>query len=238
MLFRVLETYIKEVENCNRIVDVGCGTGIATRKLYHFFGENNNIVGCEPNEDMLGCARKTNDSKKEQIDFVLSRAEKLPFENESVKCVLTAQAIQWFERDKFYREVERILVNSGCLAILQNNRNWQENSFLQEYEEILEKYNPDYNRGYRDIQFVNELEGSRLFHDVLYCEQRWNNKMTFNEFLGMSSSSTKADKIIKKEGFEKYKGIIADLMNSHCDEQKLVDVSYKTELYLFRKKDK
>lgn len=237
ILFQVLEVYLGKLRNePYTLLDVGCGTGISTRKLYDFFGDKDEVIGLEPCEDMRLCAQNSVTENMRNIKFITGRAEEIALEPNSVKCVLTAQAIQWFEREKFYKEVNRILVDNGCLAILQNNRNWMENAFLEEYELILEKYNPDYNRGYRSIDFVKEVQELNLFKDILCMDYRWENKKTLEEFIGMASSSTKANKIIQSQGLDKFREIISSLYKKHCDDEGNVNVTYKTELFLFRKR--
>lgn len=53
--------------------------------------------------------------------FRVSPAEQLPFENETVDLITTAQAVHWFDLSKFYPEVKRVLKTNGVLAIYGYN---------------------------------------------------------------------------------------------------------------------
>ena len=212
--FDFIDSYFNE-KSKDTMLDVGCGTGIATRKLFKKFGENAKIIGLEPSDEMRNQA--INNSSKE-ISFINGVAEELPFKEEEVSGVITAQAIQWFTRPMFYKEVGRVLQKGGIFVILQNNRDWKNNAFLDKYEELLEKYNDNYNRGYRDIDFNKEISESNLFSDSVFMNCKWGKLMTFEDFLGLSRSSTKAKKIIDKIGLEEYKKVLGGIFNKYMDE--------------------
>ena len=49
----------------------------------------------------------------------MSAAEEMPFlSSNSVDLVTCAQAIHWFDREKFYTEVKRVLNKNGVLAVI------------------------------------------------------------------------------------------------------------------------
>lgn len=237
--YRMLHQYVDSKEE-NKVggricLDVGCGTGIATRKLYNFFSEKNEIVGIEPCEDMIREAKKRN-KEGMKISYIKGRAEKLDFNEGEVECIITAQAIQWFDRKCFYQNAYKVLCENGVLAIIQNNRNWKESPFLNQYEELLERYNPEYNRGYRDIDFISEVRKTGLYYDRMSVAYEWSQKMTFEEFFGMSSSSTKVKRIIHEMGAEEYKTLLKGIATEYEDNHRMIEISYETQLFLFTKR--
>src|SRR5205823_5781484 len=88
------------------IVDAGCGTGINTRLMWDLLGSPNlTLTGVDVSDDMLAVARETVPEAK----FILASAEQVPLPDASVDLIIAAQAIQWFDREKFYGEARRLL---------------------------------------------------------------------------------------------------------------------------------
>jgi SAM-dependent methyltransferase len=59
--------------------------------------------------------------QKNNISYSLGRAEKTDFKNESFDLITVGQAVHWFDFDKFYPEVKRVLKPKGILAVLGYN---------------------------------------------------------------------------------------------------------------------
>ncbi|WP_131784106.1 class I SAM-dependent methyltransferase [Legionella gresilensis] len=142
------------------VVDVGCGTGIATRGIYLASQKKCNVIGVEPDLNMLEQAKR--ETAEKNIVYVAGSAEKLPLEKNSIDIMIAALAMQYFNRPLFYSETKRVLRKNGVIAIIENNRNWKENPFLEKYESFLEKNSYDknvkyYNRDYRAYPFLDEL---------------------------------------------------------------------------------
>ncbi|KAK7062727.1 trans-aconitate methyltransferase 1 [Paramarasmius palmivorus] len=105
-------------------VDLGCGTGQATAELTQF----KKVIGVEPSAGMVENARKyvverfgsgeTNlDATSEQFEFVQSPAENLGFLGDnSVDLVIAAQAAHWFDWNKMWPELARVLRANGTVA--------------------------------------------------------------------------------------------------------------------------
>lgn len=92
-------------------IDVGCGTGMSTCNL---FGKFDKILGVDLSKAMVDQAKI--DFAKEDVEFKVSGAEKLPVENTSVQTVLVGRAIHYFDQKTFFQEVDRILVPGGVVA--------------------------------------------------------------------------------------------------------------------------
>lgn len=130
------------------VVDVGAGTGIATRLLRRYLDRSYEVIGVEPGESMHRQAVESTDPDLD-VTYLEATAENMPFCDGTLAGVVTAQAVQWFGRPRFYCEASRVLAPRGTLAILQNNRDWRESPFLAAYETFLEQNNPAYDRNYR-----------------------------------------------------------------------------------------
>ncbi|PIL27458.1 hypothetical protein GSI_10607 [Ganoderma sinense ZZ0214-1] len=101
-------------------VDVGCGTGQATVELTQF----KRVVGLDPSAKMIEQVRESVKSRlagldlPAQIEFHKSSAEELtPLQDGSVDLLTAAQAAHWFNWERFWPEVARVLRKDGTLAV-------------------------------------------------------------------------------------------------------------------------
>jgi ubiquinone/menaquinone biosynthesis C-methylase UbiE len=94
-----------------RVLDIGCGTGQVTIALAESFGAK--AWGIDPSPEMLDVARH----KAQGIEFSLGTAERLPFGDDSFDAAFMALVIHHVDRPLAFREIERVLVPGGRLAI-------------------------------------------------------------------------------------------------------------------------
>jgi SAM-dependent methyltransferase len=212
------------------VLDVGAGTGISTRAIARALGDAFEYVGVEPNVPMRSEAVRVGGPPA--CRYVDGTAEALPFEDESARVVAAAQALQWFDRQDFYAEARRVLATDGVLAIVQNNRRWQDSSFLDRYERFLEEHSAGYNRDYRSFPIAEELAALSGFGPPLDVSETWIRPMSTDEFIGMSLSSTKMARAVQKLGEERAISILRSLAKEEGEELR---IPYVTELYLSRR---
>ncbi|XP_064643330.1 putative methyltransferase DDB_G0268948 isoform X4 [Lineus longissimus] len=93
-------------------VDVGCGTGQSTQYLAGSFQQ---VTGADVSEAQIEEANKN--EKISNVTYKVGMDSSIPCDDNSVDLVTAAQAAHWFDFDKFYAEVDRILRPNGCLAI-------------------------------------------------------------------------------------------------------------------------
>ncbi|KAG1779968.1 S-adenosyl-L-methionine-dependent methyltransferase [Suillus placidus] len=121
-------TYPRSLYNCifqyhernkgarwDRAVDLGCGTGQATVELTPF----KRVTGVDPSSKMIEVAQSTLKNKSTstgQYEFVQASAESLPFLDSSVDLVISAQACHWFDWNKIWPELARVLRKDGSAA--------------------------------------------------------------------------------------------------------------------------
>lgn len=93
------------------IVDIGCGTGIASQP---FVSNGFAVTGVDSSEAMLAKAAQTLGGN---VSLLCATAEALPFPNDRFDVAISAQAFHWFDRAKALAEIHRVLRSGGLLAI-------------------------------------------------------------------------------------------------------------------------
>jgi ubiquinone/menaquinone biosynthesis C-methylase UbiE len=122
------------------IADIASGTGIFTRMLLE---NGNQVLAVEPNAAM----RAASEALKEtfpNLTFVVGTAEQTTLTAASVDFVIAAQAAHWFQPEQSRAEFERILKPGGWCVLLWNERRTSGSLLLEEYEQLLHRYCPEY----------------------------------------------------------------------------------------------
>lgn len=215
-------------------IDVGSGTGISTRRLHDAAPGALRWTGIEPSEGMRDEAIEATPAAL-GITYIDGTAEALPFASASVALIAAAQAIQWFDRPRFYAEAARLLLPGGGLAVIQNNRDWQHSAFLDDYETFLETHGDRYTRHYRDLPLEDELQALVGFGDYQRHESRWTRPMSPGEFVGLCGSSTKGAAVIKRLGADAARAELLALAARHHPGIEQIPIDYVAELFLTRK---
>jgi len=113
-----------------KILDLGCGTGISTRQLVKV-GE---VIGCDPDVRMLRAAKLN--KWPGNIKYVVGRADKLPFKDESFDIVSAFSSFHWFDNKKSIKEIKRVLKPDGFFIAVNNTGI---KSFGQDYRSVIIK---------------------------------------------------------------------------------------------------
>jgi len=92
-----------------RAWDTGTGSGQAAIFLAQHFDE---VVATDPSFSQL-----LNAKRAERVHYAAMTAECSALPDASVDLVTVAQALHWFDLDRFYREVERVLTPDGVVAV-------------------------------------------------------------------------------------------------------------------------
>lgn len=103
--------FLKQLPNeKQRAWDCGTGNGQVAGELAEFFSE---VRATDISKEQLKEA-----VQKSNISYSLQPAEKTEFPDDFFDLVTVAQAIHWFDFNKFYSEVKRVLKPEGFLAII------------------------------------------------------------------------------------------------------------------------
>jgi ubiquinone/menaquinone biosynthesis C-methylase UbiE len=97
------------------ILDVGCGGGIFVRELKNKF----KIFGCDISLELILSIPKENSKKK---NFLVCRAEKLPFKKENFDLVICSELLEHLKEIDFaLLEIYRVLKKKGYLIVTVPN---------------------------------------------------------------------------------------------------------------------
>ena len=100
-----------------RVLDVGCGTGIVTRLAAVQVGGTGRVAGLDVNAGMLEMARSLQPDTGAPIEWHHSDVVAMPFPDGAFDVVLCQLAVQFFpDRSPALREMHRVLVPGGRLA--------------------------------------------------------------------------------------------------------------------------
>lgn len=102
----------------DRVLDVGCGTGIVARRAASRGCNEGSVVGLDVNEGMLDVAKATASESRLAIEWKQGDATRLPFADDSFDVVFSQQALQFVtEPGAALREIRRVLAPDGRVAV-------------------------------------------------------------------------------------------------------------------------
>lgn len=145
------------VEANSRVLDVGCGSGWATRLLadYAFDGR---VTGIDISDEMVELARESSASYK-NVDFEVASAEQLPFETSEFTRAFSMESLYYYRNiPKALAEIHRVMKPGGLFVAVvdlywENEPTHQWIDTLKVSVELLGI--DDYRSLFRDAGFVN-----------------------------------------------------------------------------------
>jgi len=100
-----------------RVLDVGCGTGIVARLAAEKLNGNGVVAGLDVNPGMLAVAREVT-PRAANIDWYEANAEAIPLPDRSFDVVLCQMSLQFMPgRVNALREIHRVLAVGGRLVL-------------------------------------------------------------------------------------------------------------------------
>ncbi len=106
------------IHSDSKVIDVGCGTGAATRYVANMVSSPGSVAGVDINAGMIEVAKSLPKVPGMPIDWYEGSAFELPFEENTFNVAISAQTIQFLnDRAKALREMSRVLKPDGRLAM-------------------------------------------------------------------------------------------------------------------------
>lgn len=101
-----------------RLLDVGCGTGIVARTFAPHVGERGRVTGLDLNDDMLAVARSVSAGIQPAIEWRQGDAAALPFADGAFDIVTCQYSMQFFpDVSAALREMHRVLAPGGRVVL-------------------------------------------------------------------------------------------------------------------------
>lgn len=101
-----------------RVLDVGCGTGVVARRMAAAVGPDGEVVGLDANEGMLEVAESAAADRGLAIEWRPGDAADLPFDDAAFDVVCCQQVLQFVsDPARVLREMYRVLGPDGRLAM-------------------------------------------------------------------------------------------------------------------------
>ncbi|SDW95983.1 class I SAM-dependent methyltransferase [Paenibacillus sp. CF384] len=206
------------------IADIGSGTGIFTRLLLE---RGSNVVAVEPNIEMR-LAAEAQLGGYDRYRSVDGSAEATTLSDDSVDCIVSAQAFHWFEPESTGREFRRILRADGHVALIWNTR-LIDDPFGADYDQLLLHYASDY----KDVNHrrLHREDFASFFRDGSYKKAEFANEQRFDlEGLQGRTLSSSYAPLPGTPSHEPYMEALKVLFNKH-QQDGVVSFRYTTEIY-------
>ncbi|CAD5114897.1 DgyrCDS3931 [Dimorphilus gyrociliatus] len=157
-------------------IDVGCGSGQSTKLMANHFDR---IIGLDISEAQIFEAKRNNEH--DNVEFTVGSFEKLPAEDNSVSLIFAGTAFHFFEPfENFYKEVKRVLVPGGCLAVFSYAL-----PFVAEFDDHVNSKLNDFR-----LTFFNELDDFKTPATHHVANHYKDFELPFNNFTRINSMKT------------------------------------------------
>lgn len=193
--------------------DVGAGTGIFSRQLAQTGWR---VIAVEPSERMLRRVTPAEEaSSNDRIRRVCATAESTGLADRSVHAVTAAQSFHWFNPPYALAEFARILRSGGALMLIWNNRDAASSQFVDDYENLISRYNTAYDREYRQQDWAGKIADSGAFEPATYhrLEHVW--RPAAEDFAGFSRSVSYIRNVLSREQRPRFERDLRSLMQVH-----------------------
>lgn len=159
------------------VVEVGAGTGIATRQL---LARGAYVIAVELGDAML---TRLVERSPGVYAAVRGDGEALPLATGVADLVCYAQAWHWMDVPSASAEAARVLRPDGSLAVWWNDVDAADQRWWRSQQARLEAMSPGYDRDYRTRPWADELRWTGDFPDVVTLTGRWERIMPLDGYL-------------------------------------------------------
>lgn len=201
--------------NHNLAWDCGTGNGQSAVSLANYFKK---VYATDPSAEQI-----SNAALNPKITYKVEKAESSSLINNSVDLITVAQALHWFDFEKFYSEVKRVLKPEGIIAVwtysLPKISSEIDKIILHFHDNIVgefwQKENQLVSEEYKTIPFP--------FKEIKTPSFLFQKEITLNDLKGLLMSWSATQRYKDQKGSEPLLAIENDLQNlwRNVDETKL-----------------
>ena len=211
-----------QVEEKKSAWDCATGNGQVAQYLSYYFER---VYATDISQQQLDHASKGSD-----IFYNVSPAEKTSFNDNQFDLITVAQALHWFDRDRFYAEAKRVGKPGSLLAVWGYALLYIEPAIdemiMHFYDNIVGPYWDDARKlveqEYRSISFPFEQIQTPAFS----IKVQW----TIDQLAGYFTSWSATQKFIKEKGFDPVPPFITSLRKQWSNGAKTVSFPIFTRL--------
>ena len=178
-----------------KVLDIGTGTGVLPRNMYKYGAE---WTGTDIAENQIEQAKRVAEDAGMHIDFLVSKAEEVSFPDETFDVITACQCILYLKHNVTAPKFAKMLKPGGHFLILYMGWLPYEDEVAGKSEEIILKYNPNWN-GYGDtvhpvwvpdeyLTNFNLLSQKEFRVDVPFTRESWHGRMRACRGVGASMS--------------------------------------------------
>lgn len=138
-----------------RVLDVGTGTGAMARGLARGGAQ---LVGLDPSSELLAAGRELDRRAGVHSARVRGRAEALPFAAATFSAATALQCWHWFDGPRAARELRRVLVPGGRMAIVHFDWLPLPHNLVEATENLIRAHNPAWNLGSGDGRYPGRVD--------------------------------------------------------------------------------
>jgi SAM-dependent methyltransferase len=226
-LYDVLESALGQPLLRADVVDVGAGTGIATRALA---GRGARVVAVDPGPVVL---RMLRDRSTSRVRPVLGDGNDLPLRDGCADLVTYAQSWHWTDPVRSVPEAARVLHDRGVLAVWWNFLMSDGEPWFEDYTARNEAATPSYSRNLRDIDYGAPLRESGRFGWVRPVEIPWRRTVSVDDFVTDQSSHSH----VAAQPADTREALLADLRSGLLDAFPggVAELPYVTRVWVCRR---
>ncbi len=207
-LFQYLSSLTK---NHDLAWDCGTGNGQAALGLTNYFEK---VYATDPSEQQISNAKQN-----PNIIYKVETAENSSLKNNSIDLITVAQALHWFDFEKFYTEVKRVLKPEGIIAVwtygLPQISTEIDNLILHFHDTIVgefwQKENKFVSEEYKTIPFP--------FKEIETPSFQFRRELYRSDLLGLFRSWSATQRYKDQNGTEPLSEIEKELQNLWTDSQ-------------------
>lgn len=166
-LFDTLESAMGQPLLRAEVLDVGAGTGIASRALA---GRGSNVVSVDPGPKVLALLRSRSTSR---VRPVVGDGNALPLADDLFDLVTYAQSFHWTDHESSVPEAARVLHDRGVLAVFWNLLMADGEAWWEGFTAEVERLAPGYDRTTRDTDWGAVIDRCGLFRWVRRVDIPW-----------------------------------------------------------------
>lgn len=179
-----------------KVLDLGTGTGVIPRNMYHLGAE---WTGTDISENQIAHAKRMSDELNLNIQYHTAATEDIDFQDETFDVITACQCFWYFDHEKVMPNLKRIIKKEGSLLLLYMAWLPFEDNIAGASEKLILNYNPTWT-GAGETKHPIEVpecvykEFEAVYHEeydflIPFTRETWHGRMKACRGVGASLSS-------------------------------------------------